>query len=138
MKRTSFVIAALALSFAGSLHAVKADDAAKPAKTEKRDKRAQKEPKLSPRMKARFEELTGKPLTDDQEKALIQEETDFRAATQDLQDKHQSKQAAALGITVEQMKAADDAARKKMMEERKNKTNTAATPAGTTPATPAQ
>ena len=128
MKRIWLVVPVLALGFAGGVGRAAAAEAPKEkAKMEKPAKPVVL--KLPQRLQTQFETTLGKPLTEDQIKLLAQEEYDFKAAYDALRLAHRAKQAQLLGITVEQMDAADVAARKKMMDERQNKASATEAPA---------
>lgn len=116
MKRTWLLVPALALSFAGGVRSASAADAAPAAP---KLTKLQKEGKLTPKAKEKMEALAGKPLTAEQEKTLVDEDIAFKAALQDLNAKHDAKIAVTLGLTVEQMNAAEKAAREKAMADKK-------------------
>ena len=91
----------------------------KPAKTPKAAKTKTKTPTLSKNTLERLERIAGKPLTDAQKAAALQAENSYKAAMKALADKRDADFATALGLTVEQMEAAEKAARQKAMDEKK-------------------
>ena len=138
MKTTRILVPMLALAFAAGSVTSFAAPGDKKARTEKKDG-TPREVKMTKRMQEMMESATGKPLTPEQIKAVIEEEKAHRAAMKELHDKHHAKIAQALGITVEQLETAEKNARKRNMKPKADAAPATTAPAAETPAAaPAQ
>jgi len=129
MKRIWLLVPALALTLVGgTLIASAAGGPTKPYVASK----SQKSGTMTPKAKEKMEGIAGKALTTKQERDLLDEEVAYRTALAELMMKHEATVATTLGMTVEQYFAADEAAKAKAKEDKKNikAPEPAAAPAG--------